>query len=164
MKKMFVILLSMLCLTGCNASETMETISDDLAISAGAVAADITLVLDDEEAAMFCGADGSKLYVCDEYSVMVQTSAGGDIAGSIQAATGFSKDKLTVMQTRKHDVTSYEYAWSTTGEAEDQICRGVLLDDGAYHYAVTIMADYTQASSLQDTWQSILDSVMLSID
>ena len=164
MKKIVLVLLCMLCLTGCSAEETMETIADDMAISAGAVASEIGISFDDTDAALFCGADGSKLYLCDGYSVVVQTLEGGDIAKSVQTITGFAKENLTVMQTEKDGLLSYEYAWCTTGEGEDQICRGLILDDGAYHYAVTVMADYTQAGQLQDTWQSILDSVILNTD
>ena len=61
-------------------------------------------------------------------------------------------------------MTQYEYVWSTPGEAEDQICRGIILDDGFYHYAVTVMADYSQAGELQETWQSVFESVVLSTD
>ena len=164
MKRILVILLCLLCFTGCNATETMETISDDLAVSADATAAEIAVSLTGEEAALFCGEDGSKLYLCDGYCVMVQTLQGGDVAKSVQTVTGFSKENLTVMQTEKDGIISYEYVWCTAGEGEDQICRGVLLDDGAYHYAVTVMADYTQAGQLQSTWEEVLNSVEINTD
>ena len=164
MKRILVILLCLLCFTGCNATETMETISDDLTVSAGATASEITVSVERDGAVLFCGEDGSKLYLCDGYSVMVQTLKGGDVAKSVQAVTGFPKENLTVMQTEKNGIVSYEYVWCATGEGEDQICRGVLLDDGAYHYAVTVMADYTQAGQLQSTWENVLNSVELNTD
>lgn len=164
MKKLLVLLLLLFSLTGCNASETMETIGDDLAVSAGAVASQIAVSFADGDAALLCGEDGSKLYLFDGYCVTIQTMEGGDIEKSVQEITGFSKDSLTVMQTMKDGLTSYEYAWCAVGEGEDQICRGVILDDGNYHYAVTVMADYTQAGQLRDTWKDILNSVTLSTD
>ena len=164
MKKILLVILCLLCFSGCTAQETMETVTDELAISAGAVAAEVTISFENEDAALFSGADGSKLYLFDGYCVVVQTLEGGDIAKSVHAITGFAKENLTVMQTEKDGLTSYEYVWCTTGEREDQICRGMILDDGAYHYAVTVMADYTQAGAMQDTWETVLDSVMLNTD
>ena len=40
-----------------------------------------------------------------------------------------------------------------------QVGNAVILDDGNFHYAVSVMADADQAAKLEDTWQHILDSV-----
>ena len=164
MKRVWVILLCGLCLTGCGAAQTMETISDDLAVSADAVAAQVELSLFTEEASVLEGEDGDKLYMYDGFAVSVQTLAGGDLDRSVQTVTGFSKEALTVMQTDRNGIPAYECAWSAVGEGEDQVCRAVILDDGTYHYAVTVMADYTRAGELSDTWQDILESVQISTD
>lgn len=165
MKKMLVVSACAVCLLcGCTAEQTMETISDDMAVSVAAPASQLAVSVTDESAAVFFGEDGSRLYLCDDYSVTIQTFSGGDVDKSLQSVTGFTKENLTVIQTQKNGLMQYEYAWSTAGEAEDQICRGIILDDGFYHYAVTVMADYSQAGELQETWQSVLESVTLSTD
>ncbi len=165
MKKGFVILVCALMLSGCGVQDTFETLADDDAVSAMATAAKVELRLPEEAAAPSMeNEDGSKLYLCDGYTVTVQTLDGGDLGRTVQQVSGFSKEELTVMQTKKNGLDSYEMAWCAAGEGEDQICRGVILDDGKYHYAVTVMANYSQAGALRQTWQSILDSVTLSTD
>ena len=164
MKRMLGVLLCTLCLYGCGTAQTMETISDDLAVSADAVASQVELSLFLEEASVLEGEGGDKLYMCNGFVVSVQTLEGGDLDRSLQTVTGFSKDALTVMQTDKNGISTYTCAWCTTGEEEDQVCRTVILDDGLYHYAVTVMADYTRVGELTETWQDILRSVQLSTD
>lgn len=165
MKKIWIVLLCGLCLTGCGATETMETISDDLEVSAQLPAAQVELSVPGEmETAVLDAGDGSRLYMCDGYTVTVQTLNGGDLEKSVQTVTGFSKDSLTVMQTEAEGIVTYECAWSATGEEGDQTCRAVILDDGMYHYAVTVMADYSLGGDLRETWQEILGSVKLRTD
>lgn len=165
MKRIWIILICALCLSGCSSTQVMETISDDLAVSAQAVASRVEISLPAEEDATVLSADdGSKLYLCEDYVVTVQTLSGGDLERSVQAVTGFEKDSLTVIKTDRDGLVSYECAWCAAGEGTDQVCRTVILDDGTYHYAVTVMADYTQAGALNETWQAVLDSVALSTD
>lgn len=164
MKKGLAILVCVLLLTGCGVQDTFETLSDDDAVSAMATAAKVELLLPEEAASPSMESeDGGKLYLCDGYTVTVQTLSGGDVGRTVQEVSGYAKEELTVMQTKKNDLTCYEMAWCAAGEGEDQVCRCVILDDGAYHYAVTVMANYSRAGALQETWQSILDSVTLSI-
>lgn len=163
MKKLCIVIICALCMTGCSATETVETVADDLVVSADAVASQVALSFpEDHVASVFEGEDGSALYLCENFAVSVQILEGGDLGETVHAVTGFSKDSLTVMHTERNGVASYECAWSTAGETEDQVCRAVILDDGTYHYAVTVMAGYTQAGELNETWQEVLNSVALS--
>lgn len=165
MKKIWILLVCVLFLSGCSVRETMETISDDHAVSGNALAAQVKLTLPEEAAVPSMEAtDGSKIYLCDGYAVIVQTLSGGDLVKTIREVSGFSKDALTVMQTVKNGKACYEFVWTTAGEGQDQTCRAVILDDGNYHYAVTVMADYAQAGELASTWQSLLNSVSLHTD
>ena len=68
------------------------------------------------------------------------------------------------MKTERNGLSAYEYVWSAAGECEEQMCRGIILDDGAFHYAVTVMADYSQAGEQQQTWQELLNSVTINTD
>ena len=42
---------------------------------------------------------------------------------------------------------------------QDETALIVILDDGTFHYAVSVMADADQAAKLEATWKHILDSV-----
>lgn len=162
MKKFLLVLVVGLLLTGCGARETMETVSDIYAVPASVTMHKVQLSLPDDAVSQSMEAeDGSAMYMCDGYTVTVQTMAGGDLDRTLRGVSGFSGEKLTIMRTRVDDITRYESAWCAAGESEEQICRGLILDDGNYHYAVTIMADYSVAGEKADAWQHIIDSACL---
>lgn len=162
MKKCWILLVFVLFLTGCGSQETFETLSDIWAVPAAATKHQVQVLLPEEAAipSMEAG-DGSKLYLCDGYTVTVQTMDAGDLDRTLRQATGFSKDALTVMETLRDGFKCYECVWCAAGEGEDAVCRAVIMDDGSCHYVVTVMANYTQAGDLSATWQHILDSVTL---
>ena len=163
MKKCWLLLFCVLLLSGCSVKETFETVLDNHDISPAAYAVEIAFP---EEAVIpsMEASDGSKIYMCDDFTVTVQTLAGEDINQTFQEITGCPKEALTIMQTKKDGLDRYACAWSTAGEGEDQICRAVILDDGTYHYGVTVMANYSKAGELTEKWQEILDSVSLNTD
>lgn len=164
MKKLCLLLVSVLLLSGCG-KQTFETVNDDLAVPVIAQAAKIQLDFPEAiSASLLEGDDDSRLYLCEGFSVAVQTLAGGDMEKTVETVTGFEKDMLNLLKTQENGVAKYFCAWSTAGEGEDQICRTLILDDGAYHYAVTIMADYSLAGESAQVWQTVLDSVHLSTD
>ena len=107
-------------------------------------------------------AEAGKLYLCDGYTLSVQTMQAGDLDATMRSLTGFSREQLTVMETMKHGIKRYDCVWSAAGEGGDQVARSVILDDGNYHYAVTVMADFASAGDLAATWKSILNTVSLS--
>lgn len=162
MKKFVLILILVLMLTGCGAQETFETVGDVYDVNASTVLYEVQLSLPEDALLSAMEAeDGSKIYLCDNYTVMVQTMAAGDFDRTVKELSGFSREDLTVMQTAENGVKKYETVWCATGEGEDQVCRSVILDDGNYHYCVTVMANYSLVSDLQTQWQHILDSAIL---
>jgi VCBS repeat-containing protein len=68
------------------------------------------------------------------------------------------------MHTKQAETDRYESVWSAVGEGEDQVGRLVILDDGNYHYAVTVMAPAETAGELTKTWQKLLNSAVISTD
>lgn len=164
MRKLWIIFACALCLAGCSATQTMETIADELVFAEAEACRIEFLFPQDSEAVLLAEDANNKLYQCGDFMVAVQVISGGDLNRSLQTVTGFDKDSLTVMRTERDGVTAYNCAWSAAGEGEDQVCRAVILDDGVYNYAVTVMADYTKAADLDDTWQEMLNSVELSTD
>ena len=49
----------------------------------------------------------------------------------------------------------------SAGEEMDQVGKAVILDDGEYHYAVTVMVPAAQAKDLTDNIHQILNSIYL---
>ena len=160
MKKVWLILALLLLLTGCGAGE-FEPILDVYAPEALQEPAQITLSLPEEAGIEVFGGETGRIYLCDGYSITVETWEGGSIDRSLRQLTGYDSKSLTVLQRTEGTLLRYECAWICAGEAGDQIGRAVVMDDGVYHYCVSVMADATEAGSLQAQWQGILTSVSL---
>lgn len=161
MKKYFVCLLLAVLLAGCAAEPVFEQVED---VYGGTLpdAGELTVMLPEEAAVLTAAGDGSgQLYFCDGYTLTVQTLTGGDLDRSLRMLTGYGRNSLTVLETLRDGVPCFSCAWTSAGEGGDQVGRLVLLDDGAYHYAVTVMADAARAGSLSETWDSILNRVIL---
>ena len=161
MRIIAVILCMLVLLSGC-AQEVFETVDDQADVQVMAVPA--TLLIDLPESAatpVFEGASG-KLYFCEEYEIMVETLNAGNLDATLQTLTGFSKDEMQLLETKRCGVACYEGAWSAAGEAGDQVGRVMVLDDGVYHYCISLMTDASDISACALEWQSIFDSVALT--
>lgn len=162
MKKCWLLLVLVLGLTGCGAQQTFETVSDVLDMPAMAQMQQVELSLPkDAAAASMESPDAGKIYLCDGYTLTVQTMEAGDLNRTLRQLTGYNKEQLTVMETRYNGIARYESVWTAAGEGGDHVGRAVILDDGSYHYAVSVMADFTAAGDLTPVWQEILGSVKL---
>lgn len=166
MKKCVVLILCLvLLLAGCGSQQTLETIADDLLQPVMAPMQQLKLTLPENASAMVMEHESmGKLYICDGYTVTVQTMAGGDLDETIRELTGFSRENLTVMQTHQNGVHRTSCVWTAVGEGGDQVGRALILDDGHYHYTVTVMAEAELAGELDSDWQNIFDSAALSTD
>lgn len=163
MKKCWILTALLLLLTGCSAEQTLETLSDayvqPVSASAWQVIADIP---QDASVTVLQSQDAGKLYLCDGYTVTVQTMASGDLENALRTVTGHEKEDLTLIQTRQADLKRYECVWTAAGEGEIQVGRACLLDDGNYLYALTVMADESKAGELAEVWQELFDSFRLA--
>lgn len=162
MKKCCLILIAVLMLSGCGAQETLETVADEYVQSVAAEQRGILLTIPEEAGAQMLQSETGTLYLCDGYEVTVQIMCAGNLSGTFQSITGFGVDDLTVLETAAADAARYECVWAAAGESGDMVGRAVVLDDGVYHYCVTVMADAGDAYALQETWQAVFDSFSLA--
>lgn len=151
-----------LLLSGCGAEETMETIADEIVTPVSAQIRDIYLELPGEAASPAVESGSDRLYQCETYDIRVQTMTGGDLNATILTLSGYAREDLTVMQTRKDGYDCYSFAWACVGESGDMVGRAMILSDGTYHYCVSILGDADFASENQVYWQDIFDSFTLT--
>ena len=104
------------------------------------------------------------LYLCDDYSITVQTLESGSLQKTIREATGMDKDKLQIINTRQGDIKRYQWVWSTAGENGVQVGRGCVLDDGVYHYVLTALTDEDKSEKVQSQWREIFASFSLATE
>lgn len=164
MKKWYVLILTAVLLSGCGTQPTFETVDDDQSLLVSATVRQISLTLPQGAAKPVMESSGSSLYMCDGYTVAVETLSGGDLNRTVQQITGYALERVQHIQTKTAAATRYDLVWSTAGEGGDQIARAVILDDGFNHYTVSVMAEAGLAGELQDTWQKLLSSVKLDTD
>ena len=163
MKKMRIgVALLALCLCACGAEETLETVSDEIVQPVAAQMQQIYLELPGEAASPAVESGADRLYQCETYDIRVQTLAGGDLNNTIRELTGYQRESLTVMHSVRDHLDCYEFVWASAGEDGDLVGRAMILDDGSYHYCVSVLGDADWASENQVYWEEIFDSFRLS--
>lgn len=158
----WIILALMLLLTGCQAVPTFETLGNVYAHQEVPEQRTFSLELPAEAAAQTMTGETGTIYFCDGYEIVLEILSAGDINGTVQTLSGFDADALTVMQTKSSDHNCYECAWTSAGEAGFQVARTKILDDGVWHYCLTVFAPADNAGELQKTWQQLFDSFGLT--
>lgn len=162
MKKWSIVLLTVLLLSGCAQREVFEQVEDVYQVIAPQPGILLVEIPEDASVSAMGAGQENSIYFCDGYTLTVQTMAAGDLNRTMEDLTGFSTDGFALFQTRDGDVKQYEGTWTCAGEGGDQVGRLVLLDDGDYHYAVTVMASAEDAGDLRLAWDTVLGSVALN--
>lgn len=163
MKKLWVILLIALLLAGCGKGKTLETVSDVLTEPVVATVQHIRVNLPPEiSTPALQSQENGTLYLCDDYSVTVQTLQSGNLEQTIRTVTGLDKESLQIQSTQQGSAKRHQFVWVTTGEEGTQVGRTCILDDGAYHYVLTAMAEETAAQQVQTVWKEIFASFCLT--
>ncbi len=155
MKKCLVWILVVVVLCGCGTAPAVETISDEWIEPVLAQPREIILHLPGEATVFAMESDSGRQYIGDGYEVMVQTMPAGDLSGTIRCLTGFEKDELTVMQTRNDDIKRYEFVWASEGEHGERLGKGAVLDDGDYHYCLSVLQDVETMADCQIIWSEV---------
>lgn len=158
MKKLYVLAL-LVFLTGCASEQTFETVEDwyyTPAISQGVLSVSLP-----EDAAVQTHSESGSIYLCDGYSICLQTLEAGDLDATLRSISGFSSEQLQIIQTRQQELKRYDFVWAAAGEAGDTVCRAAILDDGYFHYTLSVSADAAQAEGLESCWQELFASFTL---
>jgi hypothetical protein len=161
MKLVAIIVAVLLLFCGCAAEETYETVMDVWEEVPAPEAKSICVDLPGESAMPVMESDGGRVYVSSEYEIYVQTMPGGDIGATIEEMSGHPQESLTVLSTMQDDAMRYDFVWATAGEGGDMLGRGIILDDGSYHYTMTVLrgADTVQSSTV--VWDAVFSSFRL---
>ena len=151
-----VVLAGLLC--GCRAEETLETVNDEWVVPAMAQPRQVSVRLPDNAVAPVLEQEGQQLYMAEGYEIMVETLASGDLDATIRSLSGYGKDQLTVLETRQGEADRYDFVWTTAGEKGDRLGRAVILDDGNYHYCMSVLRD---TGDTQILWRDVFSSFSL---
>ena len=161
MRKCVLLLLISLTFTGCATEDTFETVADDMIQSVAAPKAEILLELPEEAAAPVAQGDSGTLYQCDGYEIALQTFDSGDLDATLRSSTGYSREGLTVIETRQGKIKRYDLVWSCLGEQGEQVGRACVLDDGNYHYVLSVLGEADRAGEFEQVWEELFSSYAL---
>ena len=161
MKKVFALLFAMICLTGCRAQETFETVEDIIPAEPVAAPQQFFVSLPDDAVTPTFQDESGEIYVCQDYTITKQIAESGDLAKTIRDLTGQTKEDLQVIKTIHDMFERYDFVWTATGEEGLQLGKACILDDGNYHYALSTMTREERAGALRQTIQDVFDSCKL---
>lgn len=161
MKIIMVILALMLMLAGCSAPE-FEGVGDVYAPDGEVKMQNMKFDLPEDADTQVMEGDAGKLYFCDGYEIMSQTFVSGDLDNTLRQLSGYDRSRVTVFQTKQSGLDRYDCVWVSASDRGDQVNRAVVLDDGRYHYCLSVTAAATEAGSLQQSWQSLFASICLT--
>ena len=141
MKKLCVALALALCLGGCGSGEepVMETVADGIMEPVAAEPSAVSVWVPEDAAAQTMAGEG-ECYTWGEKELRVQTFEGGDIRTTLQTVTGMDPERLTVMEYERDGVQLYQTVWSATSEEGITLGRCMVVDDGNYHYCISLLS------------------------
>ena len=154
-----VMVLVMLC--GCGTQQTWETVADEWIQPVMVEKQQLLVELPPEAALEVVESDAGTVYSCQDYDIYLETWASGDLNSNIRKLTGFDRADLTVMETVNPNWTRYDFVWVSASEEGEQMGRGVILDDGNFHYCLSVLGDADQSDRFRNIWQDIFASVSL---
>ena len=162
MKKLVICLALLPLLTGCAGQQTVETVADVWDVPAMAEPRQILVDLPQDAAAGAMESDAGRIYLADDYEIFLETMPSGDLDATLRALCGRGKEELTVMETRQEDYKRYEFVWAAAGETGEQLGRAVILDDGNYHYCLSVLRPSDPVQTSQVVWSEVFQSFSLS--
>lgn len=163
MKKICLILLMIGLLSGCGQVETLETLGEITHVSPTTPQVrQVVLATPDHALLETAVSDaGMRMYACDGYTMVLQTFSAGDLEATVRTLSGYAPENLTILETVCGDHARYDWVWTAAAAEGDMICRGAILDDGNYHYALCAIGLSENARMLQAGWNDLFDSFCL---
>ena len=158
MKRWICTLLSAVLLCGCHGEQTMETVADEWLVPVMAQPREISVRLPDELLLPVLEQGSRQLYISDGYELMLDVQDAGDLSATICNISGYEKDSLTVIQTRQEGTERYDFVWTAMGENGDRLGRGVILNDGNYHYCLSVLREQGESAVV---WRDVFSSFSL---
>ena len=152
MKKWMVGLVLLLCLTfcACSSVETFEIISDVIVVGQVSEPAKVSVRIPDDAAlAVMSGNDGQS-YEGDHYQIVIQTYAAGDLNKTLRYVTGYNSEQLNLMEVPSEGYNKYLGAWSSVSGEGELVGRCAVLDDGLYHYCLSVLVDANMSGEMRD--------------
>jgi len=162
-RKLAIIFVLAIFLTGCKAGKELETVMDSPIVPKQAEKMEMLISLPKNAASTVMSTEETgTVYFCDDFILTMQTTLSGDLHRTVTETTGFTYDRLPIMETVQGNAKRYDCVWTAAGENGDQVGRCAIIDDGNYHYILTVMADAERSGELtQKLWNDVFTSFQI---
>ena len=161
MRRILVFFAAALLLSGCGSEAVFETVADEWAAPVMAKPREISVRLPDHVVAPVLESENGQIYLCEDYEILIEQKEAGDVAGTIQSLCGYTMSELTVLQRKEEFGSRYEFVWACAGEAGERLGRAVILDDGNYHYCMSVLRPAGEEKTSQIVWSDVFSSFSL---
>ena len=162
MKKSVLLGILLLLLAGCGSQETFETVADVLDVPAVAQPREILVDLPGEDGQEILETATGQFYLSEDYEISGEVLEAGDLDATLKTLCGRKREDLTVMETAADGIKRYEFVWAATGETGELLGRGTVLDDGNYHYCLTVQRPADGNEDTQIVWSQVFSSFSLA--
>ena len=163
MRILVCIVLVTALLSGCGQPVDFETMSDNFVQPELPQPKEVIVQLpEDAMKAVLGNGITDTLYLCDGYTIAVQTLSAGNLDATLREVTGYGRDRVQLWERKEGENSRYVCVWVSAGEGGDQTGKTTILDDGTYHYVLSVMAPAEEAGKLADTWQYLMDSFSIA--
>lgn len=149
-------------LTGCGVQETYETIADEVVESVMATPKQILVDLPGDALAPVLETMGEQVYLSHDYEIIIETLDAGDLGATVEAISGYPMEALTILQTQRDGIDRHEFVWASAGEYGDRLGRAVILDDGDFHYCMSVLRDTGEQGTSQISWEDVFSSFRIA--
>ena len=153
MKKITAIVLAALLLTGCGRQTVFENVNDEWVEPVSAEIREILVILPPETASPVLEGENGAAYACGNYEVYRQVLPSGDLSATVRSVSGYGPEELTLIRTEQSDAHRYDFVWISAADSGERVGKGCILDDGSYHYVLTVLADAEDAEQNREAWQ-----------
>lgn len=160
LKKVLLVLMVLFLLTACS-EPVYETLGNVVHVGGNPAQPRQVLLSFPEDASLLTMSGEERLYLCDGYTMTLQNCDAGDLGATVLWLTGKKLTDITMLETVCGDHKRKDFVWITNTEEGQQVCRGAILDDGVFHYCLTVMAPGEDAVDLRQTWNALFSSFCL---
>lgn len=139
MKKLTIVLLLLLFLTGCS-TPAWETVSDSLTDQPVSWLTDVYTIETSlpQGVELLAQTDGWSVYSNQDGTMEVETRVfpASDLTSAVKVLSGYEVDRLNILQTERFDMPEYQFAWVTQTECGQRLSRADIVIDDTNCYAV----------------------------
>lgn len=143
-------------LTGCSIQTASWETVEDHSVSAEQALYGIAVGL--PETALTDEVEGCRRYETQSLQVEVSTFFASDFDDAIHRLSGFSADKLTILQTQRFGLPEYQFAWYCQTEEGGKLCRADMVMDGMTCYAVVCCAPENGGEAAREEARQVFSS------